>query len=140
MAAHKTKKPRCFLLNAFAPESVTAVEANERFNLFIADRTLPLALFHDHFIGRPGGIAIFFVESPAGQEALTNSKILNGWRVDLLPLIFSYSPAAFDEQINYTLKAYRDADWEALQKEKRPSYGNPAKEAETALEVESDSN
>jgi hypothetical protein len=44
--------------------------------------------------------------------------------------------AAFDEQTAFTLRAYREVDWEALQKEKRPSYGrDPAREAETAQEV-----
>lgn len=33
------------------------------------------------------------------------------------------------------LKAYRSEDWEALQREKRPSYGNPRQEAETAEEA-----
>lgn len=57
-----------------------------------------------------------------------------GWLVDLQPLIFSYSPVAFDEQIAFTLKAYRSMDWEDLQKEKRPSHENPSREAETAEE------
>ena len=50
------------------------------------------------------------------------------------PLIFSYSPAAFDEQIAFTLQAYSEQDWEALQKENRPVYGDPRKEADTATE------
>jgi hypothetical protein len=57
-----------------------------------------------------------------------------GWRVEYHPLIFSYSPSAFDEQVAFTLKAYRDMNWESLQREKRPSYGEPAREAETAAE------
>jgi len=51
-------------------------------------------------------------------------------------LIFSFSPAAFDEQIAFPLKAYRGVDWGRLQKEQRPSYGNPGIEAETAEEDE----
>jgi hypothetical protein len=43
---------------------------------------------------------------------------------------------AFDEQIAFTLKAYRGIDWEGLQKEQRPSYGRPSREAETAQEDE----
>jgi hypothetical protein len=56
--------------------------------------------------------------------------------VDIQPLIFSHSPSAFDEQIAFTLQAYRGVDWELLQKDKRPAYGNPSREAETAQEEE----
>lgn len=52
-------------------------------------------------------------------------------------IIFSYSPAAFDEQTAFTVREYRGQDWEKLQREKRPSYGNPIREAETAAEEES---
>jgi hypothetical protein len=54
--------------------------------------------------------------------------------VEVQPLIFSHSPSAFDEQVSFTLRAYRGVDWETLQKERRPSYGNPSREAETAEE------
>lgn len=130
------RKPRCFLVYALAPDSVTPAEANRIFNEYLADRQLPLVLFHDHFIGRPGGVAIFFVETAAGREALYESAALADWHVEVQPLIFSHSPAAFDEQIAFTLRAYRNADWELLQKEKRPAYGNPSREAETANEDE----
>ena len=52
------------------------------------------------------------------------------------PLIFSYDPAAFDEQTAYTLKAYRGEDWNTLKAKQRPDYGNnPREEAERAEEV-----
>jgi len=132
----KVRKPRCFLVYALAPEGVAPAEANRIFNAYVADPQLPLVLFHDHFIGQPGGVAIFFVETAAGRQALYKSAALAGWRVEIQPLIFSYSPAAFDEQIAFTLRAYRNAEWELLQQEKRPAYGNPSREAETANEDE----
>ena len=128
------RKPRCFLVYALAPESVAPAEANRIFNEYLADPQLPLVLFHDHFIGQPGGVAIFFVETAAGREALYESAALADWQVEVQPLIFSYSPSAFDEQIAFTLRAYRNIDWELLQKEERPAYGNPRREAETASE------
>ena len=128
------RKPRCFLVYALAPEELVSAEANRIFNEYLADPQLPLVLFHDHFIGQPGGVAIFFVETAASREALYESTALAGWRVEIQPLIFSYSPAAFDEQIAFTLRAYRDVDWEVLQKEARPAYGNPRREAEAASE------
>ena len=135
--AKRIKKPHCFLVYAIAPEGFTAGEANQILNEFIAQPSLPLALYHDHFIGQPGGIAIFFVETPRERDALLAQKYLDGWKVEYQPLIFSYSPAAFDEQIAFTLKAYRGVEWERLRKVQRPFYGNPNLEAETAQEDES---
>ena len=136
MANPPIRKPRCFLVYALAPEGLSPAQANAQFNDFVADHTLPLVLFHDHFIGEPGGVAIFFVETAQERENLTQCEKLNGWHVEIRPLIFSYSPAAFDEQTAFTLRAYRGQIWERLQQEKRPSYGNPAREAETASEDE----
>jgi len=113
---------------------MTAAEANRAFNEFVGNRSLPLAVYHDHFIGTPGGLAIFFVETVEQRDLLLDKEHLPGWQVDIHPLIFSHSPAAFNEQIAFTLKAYRDRNWEKLRKEDRPNYGDPRKEAETAAE------
>jgi hypothetical protein len=131
---NKTVNPRCFLAYALAPEGTQAADANRVFNEFVANRDLPLAIYHDHFIGQTGGLAIFFVETVAQRDTLLEGDHLPGWQVDMHPLIFSHNPAAFDEQIAFTLKAYRNESWEKLQKENRPSYGDPRKEAETAVE------
>lgn len=133
-SARRIQKPRCFLVYALAPVGFGASEANLLFNEFIAEPSLPLTLYHDHFIGQPGGVAIFYVETPAERDALLAQKFLVGWQVAVQPLIFSYSPAAFDEQIAFTLKAYHGIDWDRLRKERRPSYGRPDLESETAQE------
>lgn len=132
--AKRIRKPRCFLLYALAPHEMAAAEANHVINTMIGDPALPLAIFHDHFIGQPGGVVIFYVENMEERDALLAQTHLQGWHVDIQPLIFSRSPSAFDEQIAFTLRAYRNVDWESLQKEERPSYGNPGREAETAQE------
>jgi hypothetical protein len=119
-----------------ASASITATQANDQFNDFIAAPDLPLVIFHDHFIGQPGGVAIFFAETAQERAALAETTALAGWQVEIRPLIFSRNPAAFDEQIAYTLHTYRHKNWEELQREQRPSYGNPIQEAETALEEE----
>jgi hypothetical protein len=134
----QVRRPRCFLVYALAPEGLPASEANRIFNEFIADKELPLAVFHDHFIGHPGGIAIFYVESPRERDALLQQEHLRGWRVEYGPMVFAHSPAAFDEQIAFTLRAYRSADWEQLQRVRRPKYGSAAREAETAQEDETE--
>ena len=130
----RIQKPRCFLLYALAPIGMSASEANRILNDFIGDPSLPLAIFHDHFIGQPGGLVIFFVATPQERDSLLAQKHLDGWQVEIQPLIFSHSPSAFDEQIAFTLRAYRGVDRETLQREKRPSFGNPSLEAETAQE------
>ena len=129
-------KPRCFMLYALAPASISPSEANQVINRISADQSLPLALYHDHFIGQIGGVIVFYAETAEEREALQKHlpSYLDAWEYNLHPLIFSYSPAAFDEQIAYTLRAYRETDWEQLQNEKRPSYGNPRDEAETGQE------
>ncbi|HZD41473.1 MAG TPA: hypothetical protein VE131_12165 [Terriglobales bacterium] len=132
----RIQKPRCFLLYALAPSGLPASEANRVLNTFIANPALPLAIFHDHFIGQTGGVVIFYVANTQERDALLAQTYLDGWRVEIQPLIFSYSPSAFDEQTAFTLRAYRGVDWEALQKDKRPAYGNPSREAETAEEEE----
>ena len=130
----RISKPRCFLLYALAPAELPAAEANRILNAFIGDSALPLAIFHDHFIGQPGGIVVFYVETTEERDALLTQTYLDGWHVEIQPLIFSRSPSAFDEQIAFTLRAYRGVNWETLQKEQRPSFGDPSQEAETAEE------
>lgn len=134
--AKRIQKPRCFLLYALAPTGMPAADANRILNAFIGDPSLPLAVFHDHFIGQPGGVVIFHVQTLQERDALLEQKVLDGWHVEIQPLIFSFSPSAFDAQIAFALRAYRNMDWETLQKEKRPAYGNPMREAETAQEEE----
>lgn len=132
----RIRKPRCFLLYALAPENITPQQANQTVNAVVADRSLPLTIYHDHFIGQPGGIVIFFAENESERQVLQEQlpEHLAGWQWNLHPLIFSRNPAALDEQIRYTLAAYRDGDWHTLRQEERPTYGNPAQEAETAAE------
>lgn len=127
-------KPRCFLVHAIAPSELSARDANDGLNKYLSDPSRGLAIWHDHFIGAPGGTAIFFAENDAQRHALTEPGTLEGWQVSVHPLIFSHSPSAFDQQITYTLQAYRNADWAALQLEQRPHYGNARLEAETASE------
>jgi hypothetical protein len=54
--------------------------------------------------------------------------------VEVQPPVFSFSPAALDEQIAFTLRAYRRLEWDALRRERRPGFGSAAWEAETARE------
>lgn len=132
----RLRKPRCFLLYALAPPDMPAGAANAVINRICGDQRLPLALYHDHFIGQSGGIVVFYAETDAERAALQDGlePHLPGWTFDLHPLIYSYSPAAFDAQIDFTLRAYRDAQWDALRADERPRYGDPGRETETGEE------
>jgi hypothetical protein len=132
------KKPRCFLVYALAPKELSPAQVNQIFNAYIGDPSLPLVLFHDHFISELGGFAIFYAETAQEREALYDPHRLEGWDVKIHPLIYSDSPAGFDEQTAFTLRVYRHVDWENLRQEKRPRYGNPNLEAETGVESDDD--
>ncbi|MFK7802929.1 MAG: hypothetical protein AB8G95_14960 [Anaerolineae bacterium] len=133
----RTRRPRCYLVYALAPDGVKPAEANQIINAMIGDTTLPLALWHDHFIGDKGGCVIFYIENQAELDALFENSYLEGWQVDYRPLIYSFSPAAFDAQTGYTLNAYGDVDWQTLRDSERPDYGarNVTQEVESAEEV-----
>lgn len=130
----RIRHPRCFLVYALAPDGVSPSEANRLLNAYVADERRGLAVFHDHFIGQPGGVAVLFAETAEQRAALGDPGPLEGWRLEVRPLIYSRSPSGFDEQAAYTLRAYRRADWEQLRREQRPRYGDPAREVETAEE------
>jgi hypothetical protein len=125
------------MIYALAPDGTTMRMANDAINALVADRALPLALFHDHFLDRPGGTAVFQVRDAAEVDAIDAAlaRHLGGWQAVAHPLIFAFNAAAFDEQIAYTLREYQGEDWEALRRERRPRYGNPAREAETGIEA-----
>jgi len=135
MRPTEIRKPRCFLVYALAPEGMSPAEANRTLNLYVEDPARGLSLYHDHFIGEPGGVVIFYVETPEQRAALEDPGPLAGWRLEVRPLIFARSPGAFDEQITFTLKAYRSADWKHLRRVNRPQYGWSEEEAELAREV-----
>ena len=135
MLSVSTQKPRCYMVHAFAPTGVSARAANDAINALVGDLTLPLALWHDHFIGKPGGAVLLYVTTPLEQRALFENPHLEGWEVSYLPLTFFYSPAAFDAQTQFTLERYRGQNWAELRAAGRPEYGrNAALEAETGEE------
>jgi len=136
VSAIATTRPRCYLVYAIAPSGVKAAQANKTINDLIADPDMPLALWHDHFLGGPGGCVVFHVENTDQQQALFENSYLADWKVDYRPMVFSFSPAAFDAQIAYTTRAYGGMDWDALRIDDRPDYGyrDVVQEAQTAEE------
>lgn len=113
---------RCYLVYAIAPNGVNASKVNRIINELVADPDTPLALWHDHFLGGSGGCVVFYVENEEQQQAMFNNRHLAGWIVDYRPMVFSFSPSAFDAQINYTTNNYSDQNWDSLRSEERPDY------------------
>lgn len=67
---HNLKKLICYLVTGLAPDTMTSAEVNDRFNDFVADSSPPQVIFHDHFIGEPGGVAPFYIEHVEERDAL----------------------------------------------------------------------
>jgi hypothetical protein len=51
-------------------------DADTVFNEFISDSSRGTVLYHDHFVGRAGGIAIFHVNSESELRQLQNESCL----------------------------------------------------------------
>lgn len=113
-------KERCYLVYLLAPEGVDAREANELLNKYIGDRSRGLVVFHDHFIGRHGGVAVFELRSDEEEARLADPGPLEGWQIESYPLTFSRSAVGFVAQTDFTLRAYRDVDLAQLVEAERP--------------------
>jgi hypothetical protein len=105
---------RCFLVFALARQGMTAREANDRLNEYVADRRRGLAVWHDHFVGVHGGAVVLDVRSQAEQALLDDPGPLDGWRLSVHPLTFSLSAVGFAAQISFTLEHYRDVSLDEL--------------------------
>jgi hypothetical protein len=113
-------KQRCYLVYALAPKGVTAAQANDLFNEYIGDPERGLAVFHDHFIGRHGGIAVFDLQTDAEVAKLDDPGPLDGWELAWYPLTFSRTAVGFVAQTDFTLRAYRDVDLAELVAQEAP--------------------
>ena len=130
----RAKKARLHMLYALAPENCKPSEANRLINNIVLSDKTPLCIYHDHFLGKAGGLAFFDITDLKEIDELEKESlnILEGWSIEIRPLIFSHNPAAFDEQIAYTIDAYSNQNWDDLKKENRPTYVSPIEEVETA--------
>ena len=100
-------KRRCHLVYALAPEHIGAREANDRLNEYIADRRRGIAVFHDHFTGRPhGGIAVWEIRSEEEEALLLEPGSLRGWELRTHPLMYSLAAGGFAALIELNLERY----------------------------------
>lgn len=100
-------KPRCYMVYALAPETVTMRQANDQFNDFISHPEYGFVLCHDHFVDRAGGFAIFYVENENQYQLLSSAPELRGWSIAVHPLTFMDAPAGFLYQSDFTMTVYR---------------------------------
>lgn len=107
MALKKSEK-RCWVVWADAPEGTSMRDANDAVNAFVANRDRGMLLFHDHFGDRPGGFAVFSIETEAERDAIHDAPEFEGWSVRRHPLIFAEGELGFLFQIDYTMIGYRD--------------------------------
>ena len=105
---------RCFLVCALAPEGMTAREANDRLNEYLADSRRGLSVWHDHFVGAHGGAVVLDVRSEVEHTRLEDPGPLAGWRIAVQPLTFSLSAVGFAAQTSFTLESYRGISLEDL--------------------------
>ena len=100
-------KDRCHVVYAVAPAGVGARQANDALNAYIGDPRRGVAVFHDHFTGRPhGGFAVFHVRDEAERTMLDDPGPLAGWELSNHALAFALSPVGFAAQTDFTLEAY----------------------------------
>ena len=85
---------------------MTAREANDRLNEYVADATRGIAVWHDHFVGSHGGSAVLDVRSEEEHARLDDPGPLDGWRIAVHPLTFSLSAVGFTAQTTFTVENY----------------------------------
>jgi hypothetical protein len=77
-------------------------------------------VYHDHFIGRHGGIAVFEISTEEQEAKLSDPGPLAGWQIDTHPLVFSLTAVGFGGQVEFTLKNYAGTTLEELAARERP--------------------
>jgi hypothetical protein len=112
---------RCHLVYALAPDGLPARDANRLFNDYIGDERRGLVIYHDHFIGRHGGIAVFEIRTDEERELLADPGPLSRWKIESHPLVFSLTGLGFVAQTRFTLARYRDTTLEDLEAAEEPS-------------------
>jgi hypothetical protein len=105
---------RCHLVYALAPTGVSAREANDLLNEYVADRSRGLAVWHDHFVGEHGGAIVLDTRDDDEEARLGDPGPLEGWQLKVHPLTFSLSAVGFSAQTSFTLEQYRGVGLEEL--------------------------
>jgi hypothetical protein len=111
---------RCYLVYAVAPAGTSARHANDRFNDYIADDRRGVCVFHDHFVGEHGGVAVFDVGGDDELAVVHEPGPLVGWDIRVQGLTFALTAVGFAAQMEFTLDQYRGTTLEALRATETP--------------------
>jgi hypothetical protein len=111
---------RCHLVFALAPENMPVRDATRLLNEYVAEGRRGLPVFHDHFVDRPGGVAVFHVRDEDELAALEEPGPLAGWSLDVQPLRFSLTGLGFEAQLEFTLDRYAGTSLARLRAEEEP--------------------
>jgi hypothetical protein len=99
-------KNRCYLVYALASPEDNVRRSNHLFNDYISDSRRGLCVYHDHFVRRPGGIAIFDVRGQEEAKMLDDPGPLEGWELQVHGLDHSLTAVGFAAQMDHTLQEY----------------------------------
>jgi hypothetical protein len=114
-------RSRCYLVYAVAPEGMSARDANDLLNHYIAEPGRGLIVTHDHFIDAPhGGFAVFEVSTDEEQAKLADPGPLEGWQLTSRPLTFSLTAVGFVAQADFTLRNYGGTSLAELEEAEEP--------------------
>ena len=105
---------RCHFVYALAPSGVSASEANDLLNDYVADRSRGLAVWHDHFVGEHGGAVVLDTRDDDEEARLADPGPLEGWQLTTHPLTFALTAVGFSAQIAFTLENYCGTSLEEL--------------------------
>jgi hypothetical protein len=112
---------RCYAVYALAPDGVSAREANDLLNEYVADRRRGVLVFHDHFTGKPhGGLAVFDVRDGAAYELLDDAGPLEGWELRVHPFVYALAATGFAELVDFNLEHYAGTTLEELREAEEP--------------------
>ena len=116
---------RCYVVYALAPDGMRARAANDALNAYVEELRRGLAVFHDHFTGKPhGGFAVLYVSNAEELALLDDPGPLEGWSLSVHPLVFALAPLGFLAQTEFTVENYGRTTLEELREaeEADPRY------------------
>src|SRR5947208_6662214 len=93
---------RCHFVYALAPAGVSAREANDLLNDYVADESRGLAVWHDHFVGEHGGAVVLDTRDDNEEARLGDAGPLEGWQLSVHPLTFSLSAVGLSALTSFT--------------------------------------
>ena len=112
---------RCYVVYALAPAGVSAREANDGLNEYVADGRRGVLVFHDHFTGKPhGGVAVFDIRDGTAYELLGDPGPLEGWEVRVHALVYALTATGFAELVDFNLEHYAGTTLEKLREVEEP--------------------